>query len=582
MYRCAAVLALLGIGAIGRAEYVLESPLVAKVELRTADSVTDPSMLRLKTRSGEPYDAALIERDLRALYATGRYSDIKVATEEHEDGKLVIFEVTEAPRVLLRKVQVVPESAAKIELPPGTPIDEPRAFQFASQLRKKLSDEGHIAVQVEPRLEPVDAASADLYLHVNLGEQVRVNEVNLIGDTGLDPKQLKKSLRALKSKRVIPAIPGVWNGWTKRPLFSHGGAQSDIVNVQSFLLSRGYFDARVRMDGLDWDERGVDVNLAVNAGPRYEVNRWEVSGAEVPAITRLVNGTFDAKDFCQCLFDLRRDAEKAGVLDFNVRARLETLETGTNLLATVEWGRRRYVNRIDFTGNHKFSDSVIRGNLLLEEAAPLDSTLLRKSLHRLNRSRMFEPLDERSVSLSEASESGMTNVTVNLKERKAGSWFFSGPVGPMSVAGPLQFMLASRLPSWGRGLLNLSTYYASASLMSGIMPFPNLLGQRRNVVTPILALHRPFTPGLGWKSGFVLSPQLDYKVSALQYGATQVMERFLPWLSASESASPLLTVTVERPGGDALMVCEPPGPRLKWLRMGAATALQLAGAVTMF
>ena len=37
-------------------------------------------------------------------------------------------------------------------------------------------------------------------------------------------------------------------------------------------------------------------------------------------------------------------------------------------------------------------------------------------------------------------------------------WLLSGPVGPMSVAGPLQFAIGSRLPSWGQGIFEMATY----------------------------------------------------------------------------------------------------------------------------
>src|SRR6185295_16697985 len=92
-----------------------------------------------------------------------------------------------------------------------------------------------------------------------------------------------------------------------------------------------------------------------------------------------------------------------------------------------------------------------------------------------NRAMMFERVDERQVSIQTDDHTGTADITVHLTERKRGAWNLAGPVGPMSLAGPLRASIGARLPAWGQGLLELSTYTASFNLFAFSRSFLPLL-----------------------------------------------------------------------------------------------------------
>ena len=120
-----------------------------------------------------------------------------------------------------------------------------------------------------------------------------------------------------------------------------------------------------------------------------------------------------------------------------------------DLAATTERGRQYRVGRIDFIGNHRYSDATLRRNLLLDEGQVLDALQLRKSIDRLNRSNLFEPITEKNFAIQTNEATGIANVVVRVIERKRGAWNLSGPIGSASFAGPLQASISSRLPPWG-------------------------------------------------------------------------------------------------------------------------------------
>jgi hypothetical protein len=53
-------------------------------------------------------------------------------------------------------------------------------------------------------------------------------------------------------------------------------------------------------------------------------------------------------------------------------------------------------------------------------------------------------------------------------------------------------------------------------------------------------------------------------------------------LSGDRGLVPELTVPVEGPGGEGVIICEPPPPRFSQVRTGAGIALRFLGALVAF
>src|SRR5688572_31167291 len=63
----------------------------------------------LATKAGMAYDPALIQADVRTLYATGRFRDVVAIVKDHAEGKLVTFHVVPETARLLRQIHYEPK-----------------------------------------------------------------------------------------------------------------------------------------------------------------------------------------------------------------------------------------------------------------------------------------------------------------------------------------------------------------------------------------------------------------------------------------------------------------------------------------
>lgn len=263
---------------------------------------------------------------------------------------------------------------------------------------------------------------------------------------------------------------------------------------------------------------------------------------------------------CSCLLDLRRSAEAQGRLDFTAEVESATAGERVDLTARIWPGSAHAVGRINFTGHSGLNDSTLRRAMTVYERERLDVGQLRRSLARINDISVFEPLTLADISIERRDDGVTADLTIPLRERKRRWWSVSGPMIP--GIGMLQASLSSRLPPWGRGMLEAATYFVSLNVTGFARPF--------------LALQRPVIPGQELYSGFAVSAALSPRAMLRHYGVAQAAHRIGPWLDGREDEA--LTVSVTSAGKlDAEpLVCVPPKAPFWWLRRGAAIVSKVA------
>jgi len=531
--------------------------------------------VKLATQAGQPYDNATVARDVHFLWSLGGFDDIRVEASDDPDGIAIVFRARAAVQMTLHEIFIEPSTfGIQIKAPEGSHISRLEAERIAERARNQLVERGYPEARVTYEFAPC-GNEVDLKLTVDQGQEVAVKQVDFTGEPALNTRELRGALQELRSRRLLPAIPHVWGGWQLWPRYSRQAMLSDAARLQSFYLAKRYFDAVVQPDEPEVSGTTAKVAFRVQAGPRYDVRQWSVE-------SRSGEG-WKPTEVCSALFAERRNAEQQGILDFSVTMNVPRAGGATAEVAgAIQRGTPYRVGRIDFIGNHRFSDSSIRRNFQLDEGAPLDERVLRRSLARLNHTGRFEGIDEKNVIIARNEKTGVADIKVRLAERKFGQWNLSGPVGPASLAGPLEASISARLPAWGRGLFELSTYTVSLSAAAFVKPIVPALGLVSGTHWPVVSLNRPFSAGDGWLSGFAIAPQIGWRGSGFRYGITTLEQRLLPLLAGDRGIVPELPVTVDRPSGEAVMMCEPPNPRLYPLRAGTGVAFRLAASLASF
>lgn len=571
--------------------------------------------LALETRAGEPLDEDRIDRDVRRLWTTGWFDDIRVESFQAAEGVQLVFTLVERPRLYLRRIVFEParERQPLRKLRKGVPVDTILARQVAAELRRQLAEEGYADAKVEAELRPAGFRRADLHLRVKRGHLYRVREVRLSGPLGLKPNEAREALRFTRPRRVLPGLGPLWGGWRLLQPLGEQHLQADVERLWSLYFSRGYFDARVEISTTKIADGRATVTVEVDSGRRYSLRRLEVVGAglrkEIPPKHK---GVFSTKELCQCLLEVRRESEKRGEVNFSAQLQLKTtpappwavpgVEAGgekprgqrsvanswADITAKIKSGPAYQVGRIKFSGHHAVTDATLRRALLLLEGDRFDQERLRRSLVRLNQLSLLEPVAISDVRTELVPDDRRVNLNIQLNERPRGRWSLSGPPGPASALGVPQFTIGTRLPSLGQGPVELSTYYASFSLLAFPSPWASLLTSAPQIRwRPLLAVGRPYIPSQGWQSGFLLSPELGWQRTLASYGLTQGLQATRTVLGQElppplGMSVPAFWRAVETEGDRAniapagVLRCEERKPSWAWLRAAGPGAAEVA------
>ncbi len=294
------------------------------------------------------------------------------------------------------------------------------------------------------------------------------------------------------------------------------------------------------------------------------------------------SGGTPADALCACLLEVRRIAESQGRIDFSVAIETNGTDEPIDVTTHVRMGSPYRVGRIDFTGHGAINDSTLRRALTVRERDLFDVTELRRSLARLNGIGLAGPLTLADIVVTRNADGAMADLTIPLHERRRRWWSLSGPIIP--GLGSYQASISSRLPPWGRGVLDASTYVVSFNLLAAARPLVGLLPFLSKTPPALVSLERPYLPGQGLLSGFAWSPAFSPRTTLVHYGRSQLGRgvRALLGPLEEETTDPLAVPIVGSDGPTGkFLVCHPPKPRWAWLRRGVIQASDLALAAVL-
>jgi outer membrane protein insertion porin family len=300
--------------------------------------------------------------------------------------------------------------------------------------------------------------------------------------------------------------------------------------------------------------------------------------ALVDALRRNDSAGAPADEMCTCLLELRRIAESQGRLDFTVVAETNDGSDPIGVALHVQMGLQYSVGRIHFTGHRAINDSTLRRAFTLRERDLFDVGELRRSLARVNDIGLAAPVTFADIDVARHADGATADISIPLRKRGLRSWSLSGPLIPGLAS--YRASISSRLPAWGRGALDASTYLFTFNAL-GLARSLGVLTFMSKPPSAVVLLERPSLPGQEWLSGFAVSPALSARATAASYGRAQ-LGRGLRAVLGDQSRETLAVPVVGsgRPAGEFL-VCQPAKSRWRWLRRGTAHAIDIALAAVL-
>ncbi len=417
-----------------RAEGPAQEPgpaqVVAEIEVRGNQAVNTATILnKMRLRPGETLTQELVRADIKELYGTGFFRDIRTDVQSVQGGLKVIVVVEEKPVV----GQVVIEGNTRfstqklredVGLVEGQVLDENVLTQGVRAVENRYRDKGFKFIKVEQEVD-VNAQTnqALIYVKVIEGDRFRIKDIRVEGNQAFKARKVLKQMRT-KKRRLF------FGGAFKEDQF-----EEDLDRVRLFYQKAGYLDVKVEPK-FDYDEPGgwMFITLAVQEGKQYATGKVEIKGnvlfpeSEIwQELEMLPAAVFSQVALEEDVARIRAYYFERGYLDAKItpRTQLNATTGMVDVLYEIQEGDLYFVEKVKVRGNTKTKDKVIRRELRLYPGERLDGKAMKRSKERLDNLGYFEDVN---FETEETTKPNYKDVVVYVKEKRTGELSVGGGI----------------------------------------------------------------------------------------------------------------------------------------------------------
>lgn len=384
---------------------------------------------QMKTRKGGPLYQEDVNEDLKRLYKTGYFRDIRIEVEEEAKGYRLNVIVDEKPiirQIVLDGFASFKEDALRKELKilEGQILDEKLLKEGVEAIRKKYRSKGFKFVEVESEVDVNERTKeATVLIHVLEGEKYKILDVLIEGVEAYKPKRIRKLMKTKKDT------------WITSGVFNEEKFQKDLDRIQLFYQQEGYLDVKVAHKfEYDRTHRKIRITLQIEEGQHYITGEVKFEGtalfpeSEIWQTLEMLPGTTYSQYYLALDMDrIRKYYFERGYVDVRIVPDIQlSRETGkVDVTYKIQEGDLYFVDKVVVRGNTKTKDVVIRRELRIRPGEKIDGEKIQKSVQRLENLDFFE---EVTYDMEPGSASNRKDLVFRVKEKRTGELSFGGGV----------------------------------------------------------------------------------------------------------------------------------------------------------
>jgi outer membrane protein insertion porin family len=418
----ALLLSLTGLSAFAASDTVVQIRFqgLYRVEAESVNAV-------LYTRVGDSTSSSQLQKDVRAIYDLGYFTDVQVDMEQAANGVVVTYIVEERPSVKEVKLEGNDEIGDDdimevVDIKQHSVLSYAKIYKNIDKIRNLYIEKGFFLADVEFEVKETDDNQVIIVFKINERAKVVVKKIILLGNEKIKDSDLL-GIMVTKPGDALSFI-------TNSGQFRQEMVERDAYVIAEYYANHGYLNATVASPQvyLSPDRKWVYVTFRIHEGEQYTLGSLDFSGdllfpkKKLHKSTKLKPGKiFNRGEFLQ---DLERVADLYKDLGYaytNVtpitKADEEALSVAVDM--RIQKGSKVWVERINVVGNTKTRDKVIRREMRIAEGDLYSSSAIKKSRFKINQLGFFEEVD-----ITEEPGSGPDKIvlTVRVKERRTGTF----------------------------------------------------------------------------------------------------------------------------------------------------------------
>jgi len=239
--------------------------IVSDIRIEGAQRI-EPETIRsyLLIQPGDAWDEELVDKSLKALFATGLFADVNL----RRVGNALVIRVVENPiinRIAFEGNNKISEKdlSAEIQLRPRVVYTRTRVQNDVNRILDLYRRHGRFGATVEPKVIQLSENRVDLVFEINEGEYTGVRSINFVGNRQYSDSKLRGIIQTKESR---------WYRFlTSDDNYDPDRLTYDRELLRRFYLTEGYADFRVvsAVAELTPDRDGFIITFTLDEGERY-------------------------------------------------------------------------------------------------------------------------------------------------------------------------------------------------------------------------------------------------------------------------------------------------------------------------
>ena len=354
----------------------------------------------LPIRVGDEFDASRSAEAVRALFKTGFFRDVRLERE----GDVLVVIVSE--RETIAEITVTGnkdigtedllEGLKKIGFAEGGVFDRSLLDKVEQELRRQYFSQGKYGVKLDSQVKKLGANRVAVTIAITEGRAARIKQINIVGNRAYSDKALIKKFKL--------TTPTLFSFFTKSDQYSKQKLSADLEALRSHYLDHGYINFNIDSTqvSITPDKSDIYITINVSEGDRYTLSEVKLAGDLIvpqddlfPLVMTKRGMVFSRKAVTQTSTNLTERLGDEGYAFANVNAvpEIDNAKKTVALSYFIDPGKRVYVRRINFSGNTKTRDEVLRREMRQLEGAWFSTSKVNRSKVRLQRLGFFEEIN---------------------------------------------------------------------------------------------------------------------------------------------------------------------------------------------
>ena len=406
-----------------------QAAVVSSIDVRGNQRIDDEIVASYLTiQPGQPFNDFDIDDSVKALFATGLFSDVSI----FQQGSTLIVDVDENATV--NKVFFEGNSRLKddvlkgiVRLQSQSVYSDEQAATDVERIKVAYSRVGRRDAEVTYEAVPLANNRINVIYRVDEGDKTKIASITFVGNDTFPDRRLIDVISTKEST--------IFSFLTTSDIYDQNRINADEEALRNFYFNKGFADFQIISTSADLDDVSNEYNITfvMEEGPRYTFGNVvidsTISGVDSTSLLDLVETKtgdyYSAKRVENSIVAITERVSEEGFAFVEVvpRGNRNFEDNTIDVTYLVDEGARLFIEDIRILGNDRTRDYVIRREFDLSEGDAYNQVLVQKTRNRIQALGFFESVN---ISTRPGSSPDRVILYVTVVEQSTGDISLSG------------------------------------------------------------------------------------------------------------------------------------------------------------